>query len=88
MSVLGWLTAALSVVWFTTEVRVSVRKRSRGPLEARDRLSLLAMRAATVVSIAFAVSTELAPAIVGGAGKFWRFLRLSATLDVFSWLSV
>lgn len=74
MSVLGWLTVALSVVWFTTEVRVSVRKRSRGPLEARDRLSLLAMRAATVVSIAFAVSTELAPAIVGGAG---RILALS-----------
>jgi len=79
----GWLTIALSVVWFTTEVSLNVRKRSRGPLEAQDRLSLLVIRATTVVSIAFAVSIESAPRVVGGAG---RILALSPFVGYFGCL--
>jgi protein-S-isoprenylcysteine O-methyltransferase len=83
MDFLGWLTVALSIVWLGTEVRLSVRKRSRAPLESRDKRSLLVMRATTIVSIAFAVSAESAPALVGGAG---RILMLSPFLGYFGCL--
>lgn len=83
MDFLGWLTVGLSAVWFATEVNVSVQKRSGERSEVKDRLSLVVMWATTVVSIAFAVSIELIPAIVGGTGKT---LALSPFLGYFGCL--
>jgi protein-S-isoprenylcysteine O-methyltransferase Ste14 len=69
MDVLGWLTVGLSAAWLCTEVALSVRKRSQQPSRSKDRLSLLVMRAATVVSIGFTVAAEFAPVLEGKAGK-------------------
>jgi protein-S-isoprenylcysteine O-methyltransferase len=76
LDVLGWLTVALSVVWLSMEVSISIRKRSRERSKARDKLSLVVMRATTVCSIAFAVSAESVPAVVGGTGKILAFTPL------------
>jgi protein-S-isoprenylcysteine O-methyltransferase len=83
MDFLGWLTVGLSAVWLATEVNISIRKRSRKHSQARDRLSLVFMRATTVVSIAFGVSAELVPAMIGGTGKI---LALSPFLGYFGCL--
>ena len=83
MGFLGWLTIVLSAVWLATEVNVSVRKRAPGRSKGRDKLSLVVMWATAVVSIAFAVSAELVPSIVGGAG---RILALSPSLGYFGCL--
>jgi len=71
MDFLGWLTVGLSAVWFATEINVNVQKRSRERSEDRDKLSLVFMWVTTIVSIAFAVSVELIPAIVGGTAKIF-----------------
>jgi protein-S-isoprenylcysteine O-methyltransferase Ste14 len=83
MGLLGWLTVGLSAVWLATEVNISVRKDARERSEDRDRLSLVIMRATTVVSIVFAVLAELAPAVVGGTG---RISGLSPLLGYFGCL--
>lgn len=79
MGVLGWLTIALSAVWFITGFTLSIRKRSQERSGAKDRLSLLVMRAATVVSIGDTVAAEFAPVLIGRTGKI-AALPLAATL--------
>ena len=69
MDVLGWLTVGLSAIWLGTEVALSIRKRSPQPSRAKDRLSMVVMRAATVVSIGFTAAAEFVPGLEGRSGK-------------------
>lgn len=83
MSALGWLTIALSAVWFITEFTLGVRKRSQERSGAKDRLSMLVMRAATVVSIGYTVAAEFVPVVIGNTGKI---VALSPFLGFFGCL--
>lgn len=73
MDVLGWVTVGLSAVWLVSELALSARRRSQKPSRSKDRLSLLAMRAATVVSIGFTVAAEFVPTLEGRAGRIGAF---------------
>jgi protein-S-isoprenylcysteine O-methyltransferase Ste14 len=69
MGIQAWLTVGLSAVWFFSELALNVGRRSKESPRSKDRLSLLLMWSATVVSIGYTVAAEFAPALMGNAGK-------------------
>jgi len=69
MGTQAWLTIGLSAVWFFSELALNARRRSTESPRSKDKLSLLIMWSATVVSIGFTVTAEFVPALMGNAGK-------------------